>query len=205
MTQSALRNHLLQSKWISARPETAIFLKTQQSKRREGAPDLSLAPQASSPGLAPVTAPTSHSRSQRVLLPVNRRFPRHSRTPSPRETKKNQTRDTAMSIKVPRPEQVAGGDGRFHSYQSLLRPLPRSWSSDGCRRATRKRVHDWWRWTAGSPSGSTGPSFPHPRPLLAPSTSPPARGKTEPSVPATIRFKRRTTCPPPTVDLLKPV
>lgn len=64
------------------------FLEMQQSKRREGAPDLSLALQASSPGGTPLTAPISHSRSQRVLLPVNRRFPRHSSTPSPRKTKK---------------------------------------------------------------------------------------------------------------------
>lgn len=31
------------------------------------------------------TASTSHSRSQRVLLPVRRRFPRHSSTPTPRK------------------------------------------------------------------------------------------------------------------------
>lgn len=48
--------------------------------------DLSLALQVASWGFTSFTAPTSHSRSQRVLLPVNSRFPRHSSTPMPKTT-----------------------------------------------------------------------------------------------------------------------
>ncbi len=51
---------------------------------REQATDLSSTSQTFSLGFTPCTAPTSHSRNQRVLLPVNRRFPRHSSTPTPR-------------------------------------------------------------------------------------------------------------------------
>lgn len=68
---------------------------------------------------------------------------------------------------------------RFYSYQSLPCRLPRSWSIVGCQRATRKRAHDWWRWTAGSLSGSKEPSSPHRQPLLVRSPALPAMGKTE--------------------------
>lgn len=68
-------------------------------------------------------------------------------------------------------------EGRLSPYRSLLRRLPRSWSTVACRRATRKHARDWWRWTTGSLSGSKEPSSPHPQPLLALSPSPPAKAK----------------------------
>lgn len=49
------------------------------------ATDLSSTPLPFSSAFKLWTASTSHSRSQRVLLPVRRRFPRHSSTPTTRK------------------------------------------------------------------------------------------------------------------------
>lgn len=84
------------------------------------------------------TASTSHSRSQRVLLPVRRRFPRHSSTPTPRKHINSVSSGRSCISKISLSKlHLCGEMSRYHEhmedfaylYQFLLRRLPRSLSS----------------------------------------------------------------------------